>query len=101
MKIPTELFSSISKIILFLIVGSVGAFITSAYLGWIYFPPVRRCQAVFCDPYHWQILSHGIAFLTAGLALVIPARFQRIGRLNGICLLTSLIAGIVGSFAAG
>ena len=85
---------------LFLIVGGVGAFIIGAYAGLYYWPPIRRCRAVFCDPDHWQVLALGVAFFCAGLAFVIPPRLRLIGRLNSVLLVACLLGGVIGAFAA-
>lgn len=85
---------------LFVIAGGTGLFIIGAYAGIYYWPPIRRCRAIFCDPNHWQILSIGIAFLCAGLAYVIPERYALLGKVNATILLATLLAGIIGSFAA-
>ncbi len=68
-----------------------------SYFGVIRTPP-KKCRAVFCDPYHWQILVIGIAFLCAGLALIIPANNNGLARINGLILLSCFVAGVVGSF---
>ena len=89
-----------ARVMLFVIVGGVGLFIIGAYSGLYYWPPIRRCKAIFCDPYHWQVLSIGIAFLCAGLAYIIPERLRLLGKVNAFMLLISLLAGVIGSFAA-
>lgn len=89
-----------ARLTLFVLAGGIGAFNIGAYLGLYYWPPIRRCKAIFCDPYHWQILAIGTAFFCAGLAYLIPQRWKRVGQLNAAILLVSLVAGVVGSFAA-
>jgi hypothetical protein len=89
-----------TRIVLFAIVGGVGLFIIGAYAGVYYWPPIRRCRAIFCDPYHWQVLAIGIAFFCAGLAYVIPEKWRIVGTLNALLLLAALLSGIIGSFAA-
>ena len=68
-----------------------------SYFGIIPWTPLRRCRAVFCDPYHWQVLVIKIAFLCAGLALIIPAGYKRLAKINGLILLGCFVAGVVGS----
>lgn len=85
---------------LFVVVGGTGLFIIGAYLDIYHWPPVRKCRAIFCDPYHWQILAIGIAFFCAGLAYLIPKGCRTLGTLNSFVLLASLLSGIVGSFMA-
>lgn len=89
-----------ARVALCLIVGGAGLFIVGAYAGWYYWPPIRACRAVFCDPYHWQVLAIGVAFVCAGLAFVIPERFRLTGQLNAAVLVVSLLAGVIGAFAA-
>ncbi len=69
-----------------------------SYFGVIPWTPPKKCRAVFCDPYHWQILVIGIAFLCARLALIIPADNKGLARINGLILLCCFVAGVVGSF---
>ena len=85
---------------LFIVIGGTGLFIIGSYLGLFHWPPIRRCRAIFCDPYHWQILAIGIAFFCAGLAYLIPKAWKRLGNLNAATLLVCLISGIVGSILA-
>ena len=85
---------------LFVILVGVGLFILGGYLGVYYWPPIRQCRAIFCDPYHWQILAIGGAFLCAGLSFVIPEKFRLLGKVNAAVLLFALFAGIIGSFVA-
>ena len=80
--------------------GGIGLFIIGAYFGLYYWPPVRRCRAIFCDPYHWQILAIGIAFFCAGVTFLIPKEWRIFGNLNAMVLVVSLLSGIVGSFLA-
>ena len=89
-----------ARLWLFIVIGGTGLFIIGSYLGFYYWPPIRRCKAIFCDPYHWQILAFGIAFFCAGLAYLIPKEWKRLVNLIAATLLVCLISGIVGSFAA-
>ena len=89
-----------TRLVLFLIVGGVGAFLIGAYLGLYSWPRLRSCRAIFCDPYHWQILAIGIAFFCAGLAYLIPPGWKLVGKINGALVVGALLAGIVGAFAA-
>lgn len=68
-----------------------------SYFGVIPWSPPKRCRAVFCDPYHWQILVIGIAFLCAGFSLIIPADNKRLAQINWLILLSCFIAGVIGS----
>lgn len=80
-----------------------GLFIVFEYAGILPWAPglhpeVKR--AVFQDPYHWQVLCIGLAFLSAGLLFLIPKSQPMLGRLLSLVFLGSLIAGITGSFLA-
>jgi hypothetical protein len=68
-----------------------------SYFGVIPWMPPKRCKAVFCDPYHWQILVIGIAFLCAALTFIIPARWPKLAAINGLILLACFLAGVAGS----
>lgn len=101
MKQPDEFSMSWQgRMALLVIVGGTGIFIIGAYAGLYDWPPMRSCRAIFCDPYHWQILAIGIAFFCAGLAYVIPSHLRALGKFNAMVLVTSLLAGILGAFAA-
>ena len=56
-----------------------------------------NCRAVFCDPYHWQILAFGICFFCMGLNFIIPTRMRELSSWNKSFVITALIAGLVGS----
>lgn len=100
MRAPVTPYSWSTRLLLFFLVGGSGLFTILSYAGVIYWPPIRRCRAIFCDPYHWQVFSFGLAFWCAGFAFFIPEHLRIVGRLNSICLLVSLLAGIIGAFAA-
>ncbi|HVY05477.1 MAG TPA: hypothetical protein VHB46_05835 [Burkholderiales bacterium] len=68
------------------------------YFGVIPWTPPKRCRAVFCDPYHWQLPAIGIAFFCAGLSLVIPPERRVLARINGLAILGGFMAGVAGSF---
>lgn len=86
--------------LLSVILGGMGGFIVLLYLGVIPWRPTRYCRAVFCDPYHWQVLCFGLAFLMAGLAFVIPQRWRLLGKTGSWIFVVTLLSAIVGSFAA-
>lgn len=89
-----------SRVAVFAVCGLVGGFIVLLYLGVIPWKPARRCSAVFCDPYHWQVLCFGLVFTLAGLMFIIPGHWRRTGRLVTWGFLLCLVAGLVGSLAA-
>ena len=96
-----EQYSWRARIALFLIVSGVGVFLILSYMGYIYWPPIRNNRrAIFSDPYHWQILSIGIAFFCAGASFVIPRHWYILGRISGIGVVIGLLAGVIGSFMA-
>ena len=79
------------------LVAAVGVGILLAATGVVQWPASRRCRAIFCEPTHWQIACIGVAFLCAGLALVIPPRFKRLLRVNAGVLVVCFLAGVIGS----
>ncbi|WP_284101138.1 hypothetical protein [Parachitinimonas caeni] len=87
-----------TRLLLFCLCGGTGLFIILTYAGIVPWKPSGRCRAIFCDPYHWQVLCFGITFFCAGSAFVLPRRWHRVGQLNGLCLLIALLAGLTGSF---
>lgn len=89
-----------ARMVLFALLAGTGLFIIGAYSGLYYWPPIRQCRAIFCDPYHWQILALGIAFFCAGLAYLIPERYKLVGTINATLLFAALFSGVIGSFAA-
>jgi hypothetical protein len=88
------------RLLIFLLVGGMGLFIILLYAGVVPWRPSGRCRAVFCDPYHWQVLCFGITFVCAGLSFVIPRHWKSVGVLCSLTLLVSFVAGLVGSFWA-
>lgn len=90
-----------TRFALFVIVGGVGVFFILSYLGYIYWPPIRmNRKSIFKDPFHWQILSIGIAFFCAGASFVIPRHWGFLGKICSIGVVVGLLAGIIGSFLA-
>lgn len=88
-----------ARVALFCIVGGVGAYICALYFGLAPWRPPRHCSAVFCDPYHWQVLCFGLSFFLAGLAFLIPREWSWLGRTCSTGIVVALIAGLVGTFA--
>ena len=88
------------RLLIFLLAGGMGLFIILLYAGVVPWQPRGRCRAIFCDPYHWQVLSLGIAFVCAGLSFAIPRHWKAVGRLCSATLVVSFAAGLVGSFLA-
>lgn len=88
------------RLLICLLAGSLGLFIILLYAGILPWRPRGRCRAIFCDPYHWQVLSFGITFLCASLSVVIPRHWKAVGMLCSTTLVVSLVAGLVGSFLA-
>lgn len=78
----------------------MGAFIVLLYLGVIPWQPRARCRAVFCDPYHWQVLCFGLVFLLAGLSFLIPARLRVLRVLSSVMLITLFFGAFIGTFFA-
>lgn len=99
---PSDHYRRSARFVLLAIFGAVGLFLVLSYMGYIDWPPIRpnRRRALFNDPQHWQILSMGIGFLSAGLCFVIPRRWVWLGRACGLCVLGGLCAGIIGAFMA-
>lgn len=89
-----------TRLLVFLLAGGMGAFICGLYFGVIPWRPSRHCRAVFCDPYHWQVLGFGLTFLLAGLAFVIPRNWRWLGRACSLGFIVSLVSSLVGTFAA-
>jgi len=86
-----------NRFVLFLITSGVGGFIVLSYFGVIPWSPSRHCRAVFCDPYHWQILSLGITFCSVGLAFLIPPRMETLWRICILVILCSFCAAMIGT----
>lgn len=80
--------------------GAAGLAIIAAYFGAFNHPPASECLAIFCDPYHWQILAIGIAFSSGSASLLIPEGWPATERFNATLLLLSFLAGFAGSFLA-
>ncbi|MDN3577209.1 hypothetical protein QWZ03_10560 [Chitinimonas viridis] len=91
--LPTE-----GRVLLGVLVGGLGVFIMLLYWGVVPWRPSRYCTAIFCDPYHWQVLSLGVGFFCVGLCFLIPRRWQVLGRLASWGVLLGFLVGIVGAF---
>jgi hypothetical protein len=86
------------RLLLFGLFCGTGLFIVLQYFGVIPASPGRRCRAIFCEPDHWQVLCFGLSFLCAGLAILTPPRYPRLGKAFGMALIGNLLAGLIGSF---
>ena len=97
---PSAPISGRTSWVLFALLAGTGGFIVLLYLGIIPWRSSGRCRAVFCDPYHWQVLCFGTTFLLAGLAFIIPQRHRVLGSACSVGFIVSLLSAIVGTFAA-
>jgi len=86
-----------NRFVLFAITSGIGGIIMLIYFGVIPWSPSRHCNAVFCDPYHWQILSLGITFCLVGCAFLIPPRMETLVRLCTLAILCSFGAAMIGT----
>lgn len=86
------------RVLLGVLVGGLGLFIMLLYWGVVPWRPSRYCTAIFCDPYHWQVLSLGVGFFCVGLCFLIPRHWQVLSRLASWGLLLGFLVGIVGAF---
>lgn len=90
-------YSTKRRLLLFSLVSLPALLIVLLYFRIIPWTAPKRCRAVFCDPYHWQILVIGIAFFCAGLALIIPASWRKVTSINAVILVVCFVAGVIGS----
>jgi hypothetical protein len=86
------------RLFLCALLSSVGLLIILSYSSILPWVPSRHCRAIFCDPYHWQVLSFGIAFLCAGFTFIIPQGWRAIGKINALGVLGGFLVGLIGAF---
>jgi hypothetical protein len=80
------------RVVLFAAIGGAGLLLVLGYFGLVPWRPSPRCRAIFCDPYHWQVLGLGIAFCCIGLTFIVPRRHAGLGR--ACALIAALAFGI-------
>lgn len=89
-----------TPVVLGLLASGAGIFIILLYAGVIPFQPPARCRALFCAPYHWQILCFGLGFAGMGAALLSTGKESALGRACAYAGAVALAAALAGTWLA-